>query len=261
MSGLIIPIHEASSLHLSSSSPKGQGPPESEHPCPPTTHRSGTGRIWPSWGKGASGEASGMKWHERRKVRSSAPTKAACLTNSSTLSLPAHWKQLCPFRHLTLVSQEVQGCTGHGNHVQDGLAAPELLRGQPCQEAEAALQSLPQQCWTAQTACPWGTHSAPEKPGTHAWQITSNATLGLSVSLCWLKLLLASALAFNFSPLNNYLDLPTVVFLAGIQRPDTRWCRAQCIPRQKPGIRIQCWPLPPPRHFGKCLGLCPSVSH
>lgn len=48
------------------------------------------------------------------------------------------------------------------------------------------------------------------------WQTTSNAALGLLVSLCWLKLLLASVLAFNFLPLNNHLDLPTVVFLSGV---------------------------------------------
>lgn len=77
------------------------------------------------------------------------------------------------------------------------LAAPELLRGQPRQELKQ-LSKPPQQCQTAQTAYPCGTHSAPEKPGTRAWQTTSNAALGLSVSLCWLKLLLASALAFNF---------------------------------------------------------------
>lgn len=145
-----------------------------------------------------------------------------------------------------MVSQEAREYTGHGNLVQDGLTAPEPLRGQPCQESEAALQSLPQQCRTAQTANPWGTHSAPEKPRTRAWQITSNAALGLPVSLCWWKLLLASALAFNFSPLNNYLNLPTMVFLAGVLKPGTRWCRAQCIPRRKQGISTQCRPPPPP---------------
>lgn len=53
------------------------------------------------------------------------------------------------------------------------------------------------------------------------WQTASNAALGLLVSMCWLKLLLASAVAFNFSPLNHHLDLPMVVFFAGVQAVST----------------------------------------
>lgn len=59
----------------------------------------------------------------------------------------------------------------------------------------------------------------------------SNAALGLPVSLCWLKLLLASALAFNFSPLNNPLDLPTVVFLTGVQRARNKMVQGSMHPQ------------------------------
>lgn len=101
--------------------------------------------------------------------------------------------------------------------------------------AEAAHQSLPGSAKLPRLhAYPWGTHSTPEKLGTRAWQTTSNAALGLPVSLRWLKLLLASALAFNFSTLNNHLDLPTVVLLAGVQRARNKAVQG-LFPRPRPG--------------------------
>lgn len=100
-----------------------------------------------------------------------------------------------------------------------GRAAPGPLTGQPLSGVEAARHSLPQPLGKAQTAYPWGNMFSPrKKPRTHESQTTPNAALGLLVTPCWIKLLLASALAFNFSPLNNHSDLPTVVLLTGVQR-------------------------------------------
>ena len=97
-----------------------------------------------------------------------------------------------------------------------------------------------------------------KKPRTHVWQTTSNAVLGLSVSLCWLKLLLASALAFNFSPLNSHLDLPMVVFLI-----EYRQYRAQCPQGESCRLGFHFGLHHPPRPAGDVLGvpLSPSVSH
>lgn len=74
--------------------------------------------------------------------------------------------------------------------------------------------------------------------------MTSKAALWLLVSLCWLKLLLASAPAFNFSPLNNHSDLPTVLFTASVQR--LRYNTLQGLVQVQAetwGTRIQLWPL------------------
>lgn len=162
-----------------------------------------------------------MKRHERQEVG------AACCTDNRAHPLPAQRKQCGPFRHLTLVSQGVQKCTGHGKRTRE--AAPELLRGRPCPRLKQ-LSKVPPSCAKQPRLHIFGGHSAPEKPGTHARQTTSNAALGLPVSLCWLKLLLASALAFNFSPLNNPLDLPPVVFLTGAQRARNKMVQSSMHP-------------------------------
>lgn len=93
---------------------------------------------------------------------------------------------------------------------------------------------------------------ARKKPRTHAWQTTSNAALGLLVSLCWLKLLLASALAFNFSPLNHHVAMPMVVFSTGIQtvsagREPRKWVLFWPPSPTRTHWGSAGWPLPPPQ--------------
>lgn len=107
---------------------------------------------------------------------------------------------------------------------------------------------------------------AQKKPRTHAWQTTSNAALGLLVSLCWLKLLLASALAFNFSPLNHHVAMPMVVFSAGVQTVSTGREPRKCVLFWPPSpTRTRWgsagWPPPPPQdlahHWGEDLAPSP----
>ena len=73
-----------------------------------------------------------------------------------------------------------------------------------------------------------------------------------------MKLLLASALAFNSSPLNTCLDLPTEVLVAGARTEDATGLGAST--GRGMGTRAPFWPpRPPPDMPGKRLGL-PSAS-
>lgn len=144
-----------------------------------------------------------------------------------------------------MVSQGTQEQTGHRNHAQGA-----------CREAEQS-PSLPLAPRRSPDCVYLGETFGPRiKPRTHVWQTASNAALGLLVSMCWLKLLLASAVAFNFSPLNHHLDLPMVVFFAGVQAVSTGRDLHKGVLLWPPPPTRTCWgsaEWTPPRHLSVSL--------
>lgn len=132
------------------------------------------------------------------------------------------------------------------NHAPDEMSEAPVGRLQQLSEASAGSANKPR-------LHDLGGHiQAPKNPKhAHGRQVLQLLwALGLPVLL---KLLLASALAFNSSPLNTRLDLHTAV----LQTPEATGLDVSPERVAGPGA-----PFPPPQ-LGKCLSLpvCTSEAH